>query len=527
DQLGNVVLDPDSQVREIIAYFFETFSRVGSASQTVKVFRNEGVRFPSRMRNEELITFQPLTASTALRTLNNPRYAGAYVYGRRQYRRTADGKHVPRKRERDDWLACIPDAHPGYIAWEQFQQNLKTLESNGRGYEVARASPPREGAALLQGRAVCGRCGRHFRLRYATRRGRQEAWYVCDRAQGTRGEPCCQSIAGGPIDEAVGELVTAMMTPAAVELALEIGREIEARYDEADRLRLRAIERAQFEADLAQRRFMLVDPNNRLVADTLERDWNDKLRTLAQAREERERGRQEDRLALDDAIRDRLVAMTTDFKTLWRDQRLPNRERKRLLAHVIEDVTLIKLPAEGSTTIHVRFKGGKTETLTAQNPKSSAQQVKTRPEVLELIDNLLDSHTCSQIADILNEQAIRPGGSIRPGKADLRFTALRVSYLAQRNGLRCRFDRLRDRGMLTKPEAAARLGIHESTLLRWMEHGLVTRHAYNDHAYLYEVPTSSPPVKHSSRWDRLIDRAAAVSVTTESKSSTSTEGDVV
>jgi hypothetical protein len=527
DELGSVVLDPDSQVREIIAYFFETFSRVGSASQTVKVFRNEGLRFPSRMRNEELITFQPLTASTALRTLNNPRYAGAYVYGRRHYRRTADGKHVPRKRERDDWLACIPDAHPGYIAWEQFQQNLKILESNGRGYEVARASPPREGAALLQGRVVCGLCGRHFRLRYATRRGRQEAWYVCDRAQGTRGEPCCQSIAGGPIDEAVGELVTAMMTPAAIELALEIRREIEARYDEADRLRLRAIERAQFKADLAQRRFMLVDPNNRLVADTLEREWNDKLRTLAQAREERERGRQEDRLALDDAIRDRLVAMTTDFKTLWRDQRLPNRERKRLLAHVIEDVTLIKLPAEGTTTIHVRFKGGKTETLTAQNPKSSAQQVKTRPEVLELIDKLLDSHTCSQIADILNEQGIRPGGSVRPGKADLRFTALRVSYLAQRNGLRCRFDRLRDRGMLTKPEAAARLGIHVETLIRWVNHGLVMRHAYNDHAYLYEVPTSSPPVKHSSRWDRLIDRAAAVSVTTESKSSTSTEGDVV
>ncbi|PTB16725.1 transposase [Trinickia symbiotica] len=527
DEIGNVVLDPDSQVREIIAYFFETFSRVGSASQTVKVFKNEGLRFPSRMRNEKLITFRPLTASTALRTLNNPRYAGAYVYGRRHYRRTADGKNVPRKRERDDWLACIPDAHPGYITWEQFQQNLKILESNGRGYEIARASPPREGAALLQGRAVCGRCGRHFRLRYATRRGRQEAWYVCDRAQGTRGEPCCQSIAGGPIDDAVGALVTAMMTPAAVELALEIRREIEARYDDADRLRLRAIERAQFEADLAQRRFMLVDPNNRLVADTLEREWNGKLRTLAQAQEERERGRHEDRLALDDAIRDRLVAMTTDFKTLWRDQSVPNRERKRLLAHVIEDVTLIKLPAEGTTKIHVRFKGGKTETLTAQNPKSSAQQVKTRPEVLELIDKLLDSHTCSEIANILNEQGIRPGGCVRPGKADIRFNALRVSYLAQRNGLRSRFDRLRDRGMLTKPEAAARLGIHVETLISWVQHSLVTRHSYNDHAYLYELPTSNLPMKHCSRWDRLVDRAAAASATKKSKPSDSTEGVVV
>lgn len=517
DELGNVVLDPDSQVRETIAYFFETFSRVGSACQTVKVFKNEGLLFPSRTRNEKFVIFQHLTASTALRMLNNPRYAGAYAYGRRQYRRIADGRKVPRRRNRNDWLACIPDAHPGYITWEQFQQNLKVLETNGRGYEVARSSPPREGAALLQGRAICGRCGRHLRLRYATRRGRQEAWYICDRAKGTRGEPACQSIAGAPIDEAVGALVVASMTPAAVELAWEIRREVESRHDEADRLRLRAIERAQFDADLAQRRFMLVDPNNRLVADTLEHEWNDKLRTLADARVQRERSQQQERLALDDAIRDRLVAMTADFKTLWGDPSLANRERKRLLAYIVEDVTLVKLPDEGTTRIHVRFKAGKTETLTAQNPKSSAQQVKTRPEVLDLIDKLLDIHTCSEIAEILNNRGIRPGGCIRPGKADIRFTAMRVSYAAQRNGLRSRRDRLRDRGMLTRSEAASRLGIHEATLIRWVEYGLVTRHAYNDYAFLYEVPDSNPPVKHSSRWDSLTDRAAAARAALGSK----------
>jgi DNA invertase Pin-like site-specific DNA recombinase len=196
DEAGDVALDPDTQVRETIAYFFETFSRVGSASQAVKVFRNEGLRFPSRIRNQKLTIFQPLTISTALRTLNNPRYSGAYVYGRCQYRRAADGKKILRKRECSDWLACFPNAHPGYITWEQFQQNLKILESNGRGYEVARASPPRDGAALLQGRAVCGRCGGHFRVRYAARRGRLEAWYVCDRSHNSHGEPTCQSIAG-------------------------------------------------------------------------------------------------------------------------------------------------------------------------------------------------------------------------------------------------------------------------------------------------------------------------------------------
>ncbi len=527
DEVGEVAFDPDLQVRETIAYFFETFSRVGSASQTVKVFRKEGLCFPSRIRNRAPTIFQPLTISTAIRTLNNPRYAGAYVYGRRQYRRAVDGKKKLRTRERDNWLACIPNAHPGYIAWEQFQQNLNTLKANGQGYEVARASPPREGTALLQGRAVCGRCGRHLRVRYAARRGRLEAWYVCDRAHGSRGEPDCQSIAGAPIDKAIGKLIADQMTPAVVELALEIRREIEARHDEADRLRSRAVERAQIDADLAQRRLMLVDPANRLAADTLEREWNDKLRALTNAQEERERGRQEDQFALDGAIRERLIAMTSDFAALWSDPSLPNRERKRLLAYIIEDVTLVKLAVEGTTRIHVRFKGGRTETLTTENPKSSAQQVKTQQTVIELVDQLLDDHVYSEIADILNQKAIRPGGSARRDQAGARFTDLRVAYPVHQYGLRSRYDRLRDRGMLTNAEITAQLGICESTVKRWVRHGLIIRHAYSGQAYLYEPPELDLPPKHFSRWDRLVDRAAALRRTPDSRCTVPAEGAAV
>lgn len=527
DAAGNVVLDPDSQIRETIAYFFETFARVGSACQTVKVFRNEGLCFPSRLRNSEATIFRPLTASTAMRTLHNPRYAGAYAYGQRSYRRAADGKKVQRKRAINDWLACIPNAHPGYITWDQYQDNLKLLEANGRGYELARASPPREGAALLQGLAVCGRCGRHLRVRYAARRATLEAWYVCDRAHGFSAEPNCQSIAGPPIDAAIEALVVEKMTPAAVELALQIRAEVEARHEEADQLRCRAIDRAQIEADLAQRRFMLVDPGNRLVADTLEAQWNDKLRALAKAREDRVQARQEDERLLNDAIRERLVTMTTDFKRLWADPATPNRERTRLLAHIIEDVTLIKLPAQGVTNVHVRFKGGKTETMTTQNPKSSAQQVKTQPKIVELVDKLLDDYTHPEIADLLNEQGLRPGGSVRPGRNETRFTALRVGYLVHRYALRSRYDRLRARGMLTKQEAAARLGIHELTLVRWAQHSLVRRHAYNAHAYLYEEPAPNSPIKHCSRWDRLADRAATSKTTNEPTCSQTTAGGAV
>jgi DNA invertase Pin-like site-specific DNA recombinase len=526
DVAGNVVLDPDAQIRDTIAHFFETFLRVGSACQTVKVFRREGLGFPSR-RTGGTTVFRPLTASTAIRVLSNPRYAGVYAYGRRRYRRAADGQtKVQQKRDYDDWLACIPNAHPSYISWERHQENLKLLASNGRGYKLARGSPPREGAALLQGRAVCGRCGRHFRVTYRSTRGKQEAWYICDRAHGYIGEPNCQSIAGPPIDQAIGALVAESMTPAAVELALEIRREIEARQQDADRLRSRAIERAQYEADLAQRRFMLVDPDNRLVADTLEGEWNDKLRALAQAREERERTRKQDQPLLDDALQQRLLTMTMDFKKLWSDPTTLNRERKRLLACIIEDATLIKLPAEGITKVHIRFKGGKTETLTTSNPKPSGEQVKTPHIIIQLVDNLLNNHIYPEIAEILNQQGLRPGGSARPGRGSTTFTALRVAYLVHRYKVRSRYDRLRDCGMLTAAEAATHLGVHQATVVHWAEHGIITRHAHNAHAYLYELPDSTP-AKHSSRWDRLPDRALACKRGKESKPSDQNERGVV
>lgn len=509
DESGGVVLDPDAQVRETIAHFFRTFARVGSAHQTVKAFRDEGLRFPSRLRGPAVgVIFRPLTASAAIRTLRNPRYAGAYAYGQRAYGRTVDGKQTQRKRERDDWIACIPGAHAGYITWDRFQENLRLLESNSHGYDVARASPPREGIALLQGRAICGRCGQYMRVRYREARGKLESWYVCDRATGTGGASC-QSIAGSPIDEAVGLLVAEKMTPAAVELVLEIRKEIEARYEEADRLRCRAIERAQVDADLAQRRFMMVDPSNRLVADTLESNWNEKLRALAKARDERERTRRDDRIAVDDATRDRLVAMTTDFKRLWHDPSTPSRERKRMVAYLVEDVTLVKLPEEGASKIHVRFTAGHTTTLRTVNPKASCEIVKTPPEIVALVDRLLDDRIYDEIADILNARGLRPGGAARPGRTGARFTAKRVQYIVHTYGLRARFDRLRARGLLTKKEIAARLEIHESTLTNWVKHGIIKAHAYNGHAWLYEEPTTRP-TKHCSRWDRLADRAAAI-----------------
>ena len=509
DPNGNVVLDPDAQVRETIGHFFETFERVGSAHQTVLAFRTEGIRFPSRLRSGASgVVFRSLTMSAAMRVLRNPRYAGAYAYGRRSYSRTQEGKVIRRGRVEGDWLACIQDAHPGYITWDRYQENLRALRSNGRGYGAAQSSPPREGAAILQGRVICGRCGQYMRVRYRDRRGKPESWYICDSAGARHGQPDCQSVAGTPVDLAIGELVIQKMTPAAVELAIAVRREIEERYEKADQLRCRAIERAQVDAELAQRRFMMVDPNNRLVADSLEADWNHKLRLLASAREEREKAQQKERPVIDEAIRERLITMTTDFSRIWSDPCTPNRERKRMLAYVIEDVTLVKLPHERKTTIHVRFRGGHTATLSTSNPKPSYEIIRTSAEVVELVDQLLDHHIYKEIAELLNARGFRPGGAARSGCESAKFTDKRVKYIVHAHGLRRRYDRLRARGMLTTQELAAKLGVHRHTLLRWAERGIVRAHASDGYRCLYEDPGSKLPRKRCSREDTLPDRAA-------------------
>jgi DNA invertase Pin-like site-specific DNA recombinase len=509
DDSGAVVLDPDTQVRESISHLFSLFERVGSANQTVKVFRDEGLKFPVRSRGRnEGVRFRTLTASAAIRTLHNPRYAGAYVYGRRAYGRSPNGKMTHYKRECDDWLACIPNAHPGYISWERYQQNIKLLAANAHGYQVARASAPREGPALLQGRAVCGQCGRYMSVRYRDGRGKSESWYVCDRAHIQRAEPNCQSIAGGPIDEAVGLLLIEKMAPSAVELAVEIRKEIQTRFVDAQQLRDQALQRAQHEADLAQQRFMKVDPANRLVADSLESDWNNKLRALATVREQGECARRQDDIEIDEAVSNRLVTMCANFKQLWSDCSTPNRERKRMLAYLIEDVTLKKMPAEQCTKIHIRFRGGETVSLSAENPQPSWQKVQTPQTIVKLVDRLLDDHIYAQIADILNERGLQPGGAAWPGRGDTQFTTSRVRYIVKTYHLRSRFDRLRERGLLTRKELATRLQIHEQTLSQWVKKGIIKAHAYNGHAWLFEEPLTCPE-KQNSRWNCLDKRARA------------------
>ena len=205
-----------------------------------------------------------------------------------------------------------------------------------------RKSPPGEGPALLQGLVVCGVCGRRMTLRYHTRNGRLTPTYVCQREGIEHAQPICQSIPGHVVDEAISQLVLSAMKPVTLEVALAVQQELEQRLEEADRLRQQRVVRARYEADLAQQRFMQVDPKNRLVADALEAEWNDRLRALSEAQDQYEQQSQADRSLLDEQSRERIRELATDFPRLWNDPQTPDRQRKRMIRLLIEDVTLSK-----------------------------------------------------------------------------------------------------------------------------------------------------------------------------------------
>jgi DNA invertase Pin-like site-specific DNA recombinase len=407
---GVLDLDPDAQVQAAIRLVFETFERTGSAIKTVRFFRDQGILFPRRLRSGpdkgELLWALP-QHSRMLQVLHNPRYAGAFVYGRQRTRRRPDGSTRMQVLPRSEWQFVIPGAHRGYIDWERFEANQQRLLDNSRAYGIQRRSGPvREGPALLQGRVLCGLCGERMGVHYSREHGRIVPVYVCQESTVRRGGKICQSIPGKIVDPAIGALLIELMTPMTLGVTLAVQRELEARTAETDALRRQHLERLRYEADLARRRFMKVDPDNRLVADALEAEWNEKLRLHTDALTDYER-RSRDRIAaLDAQARQRILDLANQFPAVWNDPRVEPRERKRILRLLVDDVTLIKTEV---ITAHVRLRGGDTRTLRLDRPVPIAQIRKFKPDLVAEVDRLLDRHCDRQIADILNQRGCGRG----------------------------------------------------------------------------------------------------------------------
>ena len=323
-------------------------------------------------------------------------------------------------------------------------------------------------------------------VRYHRIRDRLVPDYVCQRQGIERAEPLCQSVPGAGLEQAIGALLIETVTPLTLEVSLAVEEELFRRRDEAEELRQKHVERLRYEADLARRRYMQVDPDNRLVADELEGEWNEKLKAHQEALEALKEQRGTQTRTLGSEQRARVLALAKDFPRLWNDPRTPNRERKRMVRLLLEDVTLIK---GREITAQIRFKGGTTETLTLPPPPPIAELRKNPAYLVAEVDRLLDDYTHGQIAAILSHK----GKHTVDGRP---LTRLSIRHIQEAYGLVSRYDRLRHRGLLTIAEVGERLNVAPATVKNWNQAGLLKSHLYNDkNECLFEPPGDGAPVK--------------------------------
>jgi DNA invertase Pin-like site-specific DNA recombinase len=482
DPAQRVVLDPDKQVQNTLRHFFETFRHTGAAWAAVQAFAKEGLKFPRRgQAGSGDLLWETLRHSKALDTLHNPRYAGAFCFGKSRTWKDPQGDWHCINLPPEQWAILIKDAHPGYISWEEFEENQKRLELNNQARATQRQnSSAREGPALLQGLIICGKCGGRMTVRYHQRGGRLSPNYLCQKQSVEEGHPVCQNIPGGVVDEALSRLIVDSISPLALEVTLKVQHQLQERLAEADRLRRQVLERAHYDAEQARIRYMRVDPNNRLVADTLEALWNEKLRAVEQTRQEYEQQRQSASTAISQQQKAQILALAEDFPRLWNDPATSDRDRKRMARLILEDVTLKR--DQTRISVQVRFKGGATKVLSMPVPLTVGLLRKTKAQIVAEIDRLLEQCTDSEIAERLNRKGWR-------SSLNQLFSPRIILQLRINHKLVSRMQRLRAKGLLSAKEIGKLTGTKPLLVDYWRQQGLLKGVRLNDkNEYLYERP---------------------------------------
>ena len=427
DPNGQVVLDPDEHVQHAVRLVFDLFETMGSALAVVQHFGTHQLLFPTRLwggcRNGEVV-WNPLRHGRVLAVLHNPAYAGVYVYGRTQTRTLLLPGEAPRIKGRtrqvkaEDWSIVLPDAHPGYIRWDQFLHIQQRLDDNRTFRPEDRRGVIREGMALLQGIVQCGRCGRRMTVRYIE--DGATPYYSCNQVHTQLAGTTCQSLRGDAIDAAVARTFLEAMQPAQLEVSMAALDQVEDQARKIDRQWQRRIEQAHYEADLAQRRFGAVDPENRLVARSLERDWNEKLVDVQRLERDNTTRAHPSLYPTHPAQRQRILDLARDLPAVWHATTTTPAERKQLLRFLIKDVTLTRR----ETTIHLGIRW-QTEALTELDlprPKRVWEATRTHPAVVDRVRQLAPTHTDRQIAEALQQEVLTPG---RGGV----FTASKVQWI--------------------------------------------------------------------------------------------------
>jgi hypothetical protein len=472
DEEGRTVLDPDEEVRGAVSLVFRLFRETGTAFAVMQRFGEGGLRFPKRSYGgawDGKIIWGRLTHSRVLAMLKNPSYAGMYVFGRYQYRREISSEGGVHKRihavAMPDWRVSLKEHHEGYITLEEFFKNQERLEKNRtNGEETVLAGPAREGLALLQGLLLCGTCGHALTVRY-TGNGGIYPCYLCNRLRrdGLASKDC-MSFRCDLLDAAIAEEMLKALQPAELELALAALQELESRDQTIRRQWQMRLERAEYEAALAERRYQAVDPSQRLVAGTLERRWNDTLLQLEDLKKQAaESLRQEARVATAEQ-KAKVLALARDLPLVWHAPTTQAKDRKRMLRLLIKDITVEKLSDPKQLAVHIRWQGGACTNLSVQLPPNIADRMRYPAVVVDRVRNLAHSLTDTEIADQFN----REGHSSATGKP---FTAKMVQWI--RKCHRILPAALKQPDELTVQQTAKHFGVSDNVIYYWIEHGLI------------------------------------------------------
>jgi DNA invertase Pin-like site-specific DNA recombinase len=477
DTVGRLGLDPDEEVQQAVRLLFSLFEQTGSALAVVKHFARHRLLFPDRLwgkRHDGELIWKPLRHGRVLDVLHNPRYAGAYVYGRTRTRTRVLPDEAPRVKGRTrrvaaaDWPIVRHDAHPGYITWEQFLRNQQRLDDNCTIRGNDRRGAVRQGHALLQGVVLCGRCGRRMSVRY-TRNGTTPS-YECNQVHKQQGGRTCQFVRGDAVDAAVARLFLEALQPAQLEVSLATLEQIEDQARQLERQGQLRLERARYEADLARRRFLAVDPDNRLVARNLEKDWNEKLAVVEQLEREQRAASAGVAPGLSPQERQRILDLAEDLPALWHAPTTTPAERKQLLRLLIKDVTLTK----GATTVTVAVRW-QTEVCTAvevPRPPRSCDARRTPAAVVGRVRVLAADHTDRQIAERLNAEGQKSGrgGPFTANKVQWIRYVHQISSGCPEGPAACKQGERGD-GRCSAQAAAKALNVTVSTIADWCKSG--------------------------------------------------------
>ena len=480
---GEVMKDPDEQARAVIDLVFNQFERSGTINGVLQHLVGRDIRLPMRpasgAQRGELQWRRPnrVTLSNLLR---HPIYAGAYVYGRRptdprrkKPGRPSTGRTVAKP---EQWEVLLKDRLPAYISWAQYERNQRQLDAN-----TAQAlGAPRQGPSLLSGLLICGRCGLRMATQYNNNgRGLR---YVCSRLATDYGEALCQSLTGAPLDSLIGDLVLQALEPSALELSLKLAEDLEAERARDRGQWEKRLERAHFQAERFHRQYDAVEPENRLVARTLERQWEEALAAEQRLGSDYARFLDAEPTPLSSAERERIRRLAEDIPALWSAATTTPAERQAIVRQLVECVIATVVGESEQVTVEIHWAGGQRTRTRIARPVARLEQLSYYPELLERVVCLRkEGHTDVEIARRLNAEGWRPA------KRRATFNAPMVANLLARRGLASGSPRQqytqtlqRDTEEWTLKELALELKMPPVTLNGWIRKGQVRARQVSD-----------------------------------------------